>query len=74
MGSWWIVAGSRHQRVRITWDGREFELSCEYSRFMGSSAAPQWQEVEICRIEGEGEKERVWAKAEELALKHLAQR
>ena len=46
-GSWVVVAGSRHRRVRLTWDGRESSLVCEAADFVGSSAPARWQEVEI---------------------------
>jgi hypothetical protein len=42
-GSWILVAGNRHRRAQLTWDGKEFLLSCQVSDFQGSSAPASWR-------------------------------
>ncbi|PYP18622.1 MAG: hypothetical protein DMD54_04765 [Gemmatimonadetes bacterium] len=58
-GSWSLVAGNRHRRVQLTWDGKEFVLSCAASEFGGSSAPASWRPLESKHLEG--------ADAEEIA-------
>src|SRR5262245_48282325 len=44
-GSWFVVAGKRRHRVRVSWDGKYRELSFERASLRDSQSQPIWQEV-----------------------------
>ena len=69
-GSWSLVAGNRHRRVRLTWDGKEFLLSCAASEFRGSSAPASWKPLESKRLEG-ADAEEIARAAEDFAVRGL---
>jgi hypothetical protein len=50
-GSWRLVAGSRHRRIRLTWDGKESLLSSSTSAFQGSGSSPAWRGGESLHLE-----------------------
>jgi len=67
-GSWSLVAGNRHRRVQITWDGKEFLLSCAASEFRGSSAPGSWRPFESKQLEG-ADAEEISRSAEDFAVR-----
>lgn len=42
-GSWTLVAGSRHRRLRFEYDGKEDQLDVSESTFSDSQSQPQWE-------------------------------
>ena len=42
-GSWLLVAGTRKRRAQLSWDGRDFVLTCAVSEFPNSSSQSHWQ-------------------------------
>lgn len=45
-GSWVVEAGTRHQRVRATYDGREGLLRFEEAAVSSNSTPAEWREQE----------------------------
>lgn len=45
-GSWVVDAGTRHRRVRVTYDGREGLLRFENAVVRSSASAIEWREGE----------------------------
>ena len=70
-GSWWLTAGTRHKRVRVAWDGKDFRLSCATSPFTNSSAPAKWIEVESVDMGDQSDDQAVFAMVGELVLRHL---
>jgi hypothetical protein len=44
-GSWEMVAGRRHSRVRVVWDGKDAVLRVYAAHLGGSADQPQWRPV-----------------------------
>jgi hypothetical protein len=44
-GSWVLVAGTRHKRLRLTWDGKEALLDVSTANFSSSGAIPNWAPI-----------------------------
>ncbi|WP_460240089.1 hypothetical protein [Aurantivibrio infirmus] len=44
-GSWYIVAGKPHHRLRFSWDGKESYLGIGESEFANSSSAASWSPI-----------------------------
>ncbi len=42
-GSWTLVAGTRHRRLRFQFDGKEDHLDIAQSAFSDSQSPPQWE-------------------------------
>jgi|SRR6185312_4818333 hypothetical protein len=42
-GSWILVAGTRKNRAQVTWDGKDFVLTCAVSSFQNASSHPIWR-------------------------------
>ncbi len=42
MGSFVMEVGTEHDRLRFSWDGREFFLNVERSRLPSRSSVPAW--------------------------------
>ena len=64
-GSWVLVAGTRKSRAQITWDGRDFVLTCATSSFQNTSSHPAWQPVGSLATEP-GDHTGMFAAAEQL--------
>ena len=45
-GSWVIVVGTRHRRLRLTWDGKEHYLSIEVASFPSSGTVAVWVDID----------------------------
>lgn len=45
LGSWEFVAGRRHSRVRVVWDGKAAVLRVHAARVGGGGGEPGWQPV-----------------------------
>jgi len=45
-GSWIIVIGKAHHRVKFSWDGKESYLGVSESKFENQSSNPDWQPFE----------------------------
>jgi hypothetical protein len=41
-GSWTIVAGKRHRRVKVDWDGKESYLGVSTASFSDAQSRPEW--------------------------------
>jgi hypothetical protein len=57
-GSFEVVIGRPHRRLRFLWDGREFRLAAEESNFSGAGDYPQWRallskQLESSKVLGE---------------------
>lgn len=50
MGSFSIVVGTAHQRLKFGWDGREFFLNIQACLCQSQSATPNWEQVDNLRI------------------------
>jgi hypothetical protein len=44
-GSWSVIVGKPHHRMRFSWDGKESYLGIAESEFSNSSSSPDWQPV-----------------------------
>ena len=66
-GSWTMVAGTAKRRVRLTWDGREGELTADVAQFADSRDQPAWQPVAQHRVPDRAP-EALWQLAEHLVL------
>jgi len=42
-GSWTLVVGSRHRRLRFQYDGKEDQFDVSESTFSDSQSPPQWE-------------------------------
>ncbi len=42
-GSWTLVAGSRHKRVKLDWDGKESYLAVSTALFSDAQSPPAWK-------------------------------
>jgi hypothetical protein len=42
-GSWTLIAGVRHRRLRFIYDGKEHNLSVAIAKFPDSQSASTWQ-------------------------------
>ena len=70
-GSWSLVVGNRHRRLRLQWDGKEGILFCAISTHTGSSAPAEWNEVASAPVSG-SDPEALFSTVEQLVLQHLA--
>ncbi len=50
-GSWTLVTGTSHYRLRFEFDGKEDWLEVFESEFDNSSSQPQWRSVETRQLE-----------------------
>jgi hypothetical protein len=50
-GSFEVVIGRPHRRLRFLWDGREFLLGAQESNFVGAVDPPQWRELVSTQLE-----------------------
>ena len=44
-GSWYVVVGMPHHRMRFSWDGKESYLGIGEAKFGNSNSIPEWQPV-----------------------------
>ena len=56
-GSWILVVGRSHKRLRFSWDGKEGLLTIEHSNFESQSCPPSWKSV-AAPIKGDGMSEK----------------
>lgn len=42
-GSWFIVLGNSHHRIRFSWDGKESALGIAESEFINTKSRPEWR-------------------------------
>ena len=42
-GSWSLIIGNSHRRIRFSWDGRESCLDVSASEFTNSNSVPSWE-------------------------------
>ena len=49
-GSWLIVSGTRHRRVRVAWDGKEGALRLAIWDSSGSRALAHWRTVKAPEV------------------------
>ena len=54
-GSWQIVVGTRKQRLRLAWDGKESLLEAASCAFADSQSTADWKHSESRTIEGDAE-------------------
>lgn len=50
MGSFGLVVGRSHNRLRFDWDGREFFLNVQQCTLQSQSSVPSWQQLDNSRI------------------------
>ncbi len=44
-GSWYLVLGKPHHRMRFSWDGKESYLGIGEAAFGNSNSSPDWEPV-----------------------------
>jgi len=44
-GSWYVVVGKPHHRMRFSWDGKESYLGIGEAKFSNSSSPAEWEPV-----------------------------
>lgn len=44
-GSWYLIAGTRHRRVKFFWDGRDECFTVEQASFSDGGSRGDWQRV-----------------------------
>jgi hypothetical protein len=49
-GSFELVVGKPHRRMKIVWDGKESCLTVERSKFPNQGAHPEWKHEQLLRI------------------------
>ena len=42
-GSWYVVVGKPHHRMRFSWDGKESHLGIGEAKFSNSSSPAEWE-------------------------------
>lgn len=50
MGSFSLVVGTAHRRLKFTWDGREFFLNIQACSCQSQASAQDWQQVDNVKI------------------------
>jgi hypothetical protein len=50
MGSFSLVAGTAHRRLKFDWDGREFFLNIQTCSCQSQSSAQDWLQIDNVRI------------------------
>ncbi len=50
MGSFSLVVGTAHRRLKFDWDGREFFLNIQSCRCQSQSSVQDWLQVDNIRI------------------------
>ena len=44
-GSWYVVVGKPHHRMRFSWDGKESYLGISEAEFCNSNSVPEWRPI-----------------------------
>lgn len=44
-GSWYVVVGTPHHRMRFSWDGKESYLGIGVAEFCNSNSPPEWKPI-----------------------------
>ena len=58
-GSWTLIAGKRHERIRFDWDGRDAFLTISETTFSDARSTQEWKKIQQMGINTK-DREQIW--------------